>query len=60
MSKEAKEIELTEITEGKQPVGTEIFDPTLPSNIDFEDHPPSQPLSHQPLPSLAKVLTIGD
>ena len=57
----SKEIEMAEIAEQKQAVGTEIFDPNLPSNIDFEEFPSQKPPSQsQQLASIAKFLTIGD
>lgn len=59
-----KEIQMFEIAEHNDVVGTQIFDPNLPSNIDF-DHQEENAAEHsfinpEKISHIGKVIIIGD
>jgi hypothetical protein len=60
----SKDIEMFEISDREEPIGTEIFDGNLPSNIDFDhEHEHEQiesvPFNPEKVGRLGKVITIG-
>jgi hypothetical protein len=61
----SKDIEMFEISDKEEPIGTEVFDANLPSNIDFDNHEHEHehienvPFNPEKVGRLGKVITIG-